>query len=303
MSVPIASSPAPALWQPIGEIVADFRTECSDLEQLVQSLFDQLDQLRAELERKAHDIDRERQRVVERERQLSEQRKETSRIAHQFEHQEAKLSEALAELDEVKSLLRRQYDESTQRDALHDSQLNKQLAQLQRERQTLHRQLTDSQSELTKSVGLARDLAQARKEIGDLRSELASRGDGGAEGGSHDGSYDRAALEAELEAVRGRAAELYETLAHERRSLSEQRSEAATEMKQLRRIVERQAELLGERPNNQTVTVARETTVEHFDDEPIEETSSSDPVISSVMAQFAKLQKEVAERRKQRKVK
>lgn len=300
----MATAAAPAHWQPIGEIVAEFRTECSDFEHLVQSLFDQLDQLRAELERKARDLEKERQRVTERERQLSEQRKETSRIAHQFEHQEAKLSEALVELDEVKNLVRRQSEETSQREALFDTQLHKQLETLQRERQTLHRQLTDSQNELTKNVGLARDLAQARKEIADLRSELAApreasfaRGAGSAE--------DLVAVELELEMVRGRATELSDALAQERRAAAEHRNEANNEIKQLRRIVERQADLLGERPNSNTVTVARETTVESFEDhdEEVEETASSDPVISSVMAQFAKLQKEVAERRKQRKVK
>ena len=302
----LASTAAPAHWQPIGEIVAEFRTECSDFEHLVQSLFDQLDQLRAELERKARDLDKERQRVADRERQLSEQRKETSRIAHQFEHQEAKLSEALGELDELKTLIRRQNEETTQRDALHDTQIVKQLETLQRERQTLHRQLTDAQSELTKSVGLSRDLAQARKEIADLREEVAARAEAGyAQGASGSGGEDRAALEAELEMVRGRAAELYDILAQERRTTAEQRVEATNELKQLRRIVERQAELLGERPQSttNTVTVARETTVEGFDDEPSEDTPSADPVINSVMAQFAKLQKDVAERRKQRKVK
>src|SRR5690606_10025218 len=78
----MATAATPAHWQPIGEIVAEFRTECSDFEHLVQSLFDQLDQLRGELERKGRELEKERQRVAERERQLSEQRKETSRFAH-----------------------------------------------------------------------------------------------------------------------------------------------------------------------------------------------------------------------------
>jgi hypothetical protein len=270
----MATAAAPANWQPIGEIVAGFRNECSEFEHLVQSLFDQLDQLRVELERKSQEVERERQRV-------SEQRKETSRIAHQFEHQEAKLSEALNEIEELKNLVSRAGQDSAQRDAL------------------------------------VRDLATARKELADARAEIAR---GGGSGGGEEGERvtelerERAALEAELELVRGRASELYELLAQERKAATEHRNESATELKQLRRIVEKQAELLSERPAEPAHPPARSAPVreshptreiggDDLDDETLESTPSSDPVISSVMAQFAKLQKEVAERRKHRKPK
>jgi septal ring factor EnvC (AmiA/AmiB activator) len=242
---------APTPWQPIGEIVAEFRNECSDFDHLVQSLFDQLDQLRAELDRKMRELERERQRVQERERQLAEQRKETSRIAHQFEHQEAKLSETLTELEELKGLVK-----------------------------------SVNSPNLSTEAALAKELAQARQELAELRAARQTGED----------DSERAALEAELEMVRSRAAELHETLAQERRALAEQRNEAANELKQLRRIVEKQAELLGERPAGGHPTVARETVRREGDGN-----DQADPVINSVMQQFAKLQKEVAERRKHRK--
>lgn len=243
---------APTPWQPIGEIVAEFRNECSDFDHLVQSLFDQLDQLRAELDRKMRELERERQRVIERERQLAEQRKETNRIAHQFEHQEAKLSETLTELEELKGLVKSVNTPSPSTEA-----------------------------------ALAKELAQARQELAALRANQPSGED----------DSERAALEAELEMVRGRAAELYDTLAQERRTLAEQRNEATNELKQLRRIVEKQAELLGERPAGGHATVAREVAKPERDGND----QAADPVINSVMQQFAKLQKEVAERRKHRK--
>jgi hypothetical protein len=293
--------PAPVCWQPIGETVAEFRSECSDFEHLVQSLFDQLDLMRGELDRKLRDLERERHKVAERERQLSEQRKETSRIAHQFEHQEAKLSESLAELDEVKNLIRRQGEETAQRESSLEGQLQKQLEILQRERQTMQRQLTDAQTELAKQAGVACDLAHARKEIADLRAERGARGEGDAVYATGDDS-ERAAIETELELVRSRAAELYDTLAQERRAIAEQRAESTNEIKQLRRIVEKQAELLSE-PASAPVkeSSVREVAPVERNEEQADAAPSSDPVIGSVMAQFAKLQKEVAERRKQRK--
>lgn len=296
------ASIAAAFWQPIGETVAEFRSECSDLEHIVQSLFDQLDQLRIELDRKGREVERERQRVAERERQLSDQRKETNRFAHQFEHQEAKLSETLAEIEELKILVRRAAEETTQRDALIESQNEKHLEQLQRERQSLQRQLTEAQNELTKHASMARDLAIARKEISDLRASggnVVIHGEDAEQVSELE--QERAALEAELELVRGRAAELYEALAQERRVLAEHRLETNNELKQLRRIVEKQAELLTDRAA--AAPAHREVAVDDVDDEPIEASATADPVISSVMAQFAKLQKDVAERRKQRKTK
>lgn len=296
------ASAASAWWQPIGETVAEFRSECSELEHVVQTLFEQLEQLRGELERKAQEVEYQRERGAERERQLAEQRKETNRFAHQFEHQEAKLSETLAEIEELKTMVRRAAEDTSQRDAAVESHIEKQVELLQRERQALQRQLADAQSELSKHAANARDLAIARKEIADLRANH-----GGVAHSGEDAEHvaeleqERAALEAELELVRGRAAELYDALAQERRSLAEHRAETNNELKQLRRIVEKQAELLTERVN--AASVARDVPTADVEDEPIDTSAASDPVISSVMAQFAKLQKEVAERRKQRKVK
>lgn len=293
-----------AVWQPIGETVAEFRSECGEFEHGIESLFDQLDHLRSELDRKMREVERERHRLAERERQLSDQRKETSRIAHQFEHQEAKLSETLAELDELKNLVRRAVEDSSERESQAGSQLEKQFESLQRERQALQRQLAEAQSEITKQSALARDLAAARQEINDLRSSISSS-EGGAVRLPEDQErvseleQERAALEAELELVRGRAAELHEAVAQERRALAEHRAETNNELKQLRRLVEKQAELLNERVVVPAAPSSREVSVADVAEEPPQ--PASDPVINSVMAQFAKLQKEVAERRKHRK--
>lgn len=227
-----------APWQPIGEIIADFRTECADFNQLVQGLFDQLDQMQRELDHRMRDLEREREKVAERERQLSDQRQETNRFAHQFEHQEAKLSEALTELEALKALICEQRSH--------------------------------------------RPEPSADPDIRELQQE-------------------RHALETELELVRGRAAELYDALVQQKRALDDYRQETSGELKQLRRIVEKQAELLAEGSTGGATSAAhRESGNTEEDDEPAVHEAPADPVVSSVMAQFAKLQKEVAERRKQR---
>jgi chromosome segregation ATPase len=288
---------APALWQPIGEIVAEFRNECGDFEHILQGLFDQLEHLRGELDHRHRQLEQEQQRVAERERQLAEQRQDNNRMTHQFEHQEARLSETLTELEELKTLVRRAVEDNAERDALAEAHLERQVDALQQ-------QLAAAQTESTKHATMARDLAAARKELADLRAEFNQRGATQAIAPEAaeliaELQHERSALESELELVRGRAAELHDALAQERRALSEHRAETANELKQMRRMIEKQAELLSDR----TVTVAAaheamNVTAAH---EATEAAPPADPVISSVMAQFAKLQKEVAERRKQRK--
>jgi chromosome segregation ATPase len=267
----MATASTPAHWQPIGETVAEFRNECADFEHLIESLFDQLDVLRCELGRKMHDLQQERDRVAQRERELAEQREENQRAAHQFEHQEAKLSAALSEIDELKNVVASQQESSVE------------------------------------SAALAQELAAAQHEISELRAQLLARPAGGANDQQvAELEQERSALESELELVRGRAAELYDSLSQERRVLNELRTESAAELKQLRRLVERQSELLAERATSgnasNTLTVSRETIMAESARESADDAGpAADPVVNSVMAQFAKLQKEVAERRKQRK--
>jgi len=103
---------------------------------------------------------------------------------------------------------------------------------------------------------------------------------------------ERVELESELELVRTRATELQEIVNQQRRELVEQRADITTELRLLRELVEsrpQQAEYEGE--DEALVTAASHS-------EPLG--SSPDPVVSSVMAQFARLQKDVAQRRKKK---
>ena len=119
---------------------------------------------------------------------------------------------------------------------------------------------------------------------------------------------ERAELEAELELVRTRAQELQETVAQQKRELADSRDELQAEMKLLRQLVEQQSDLLaggGGEERRDSLTLTHPNTrpgpamtlvrpqPAHVDEAP----SGSDPVVSSVMAQFARLQKDVAQRR------
>jgi len=106
-------------------------------------------------------------------------------------------------------------------------------------------------------------------------------------------SRQREALENELELVRMRAAELAESLAEQGRQIAQERAQWNEELRRMRRLLE-------------TLASARQgPAVPEAEEPPVAEpaaaasrTSSEDPVLGSVMAQFQMLQKDLARRRR-----
>ncbi len=123
---------------------------------------------------------------------------------------------------------------------------------------------------------------------------------------------ERDRLEGELELVRTRACELQEVVAEQQDQLAQQHDDVSDELRQLKTVIESQLSSMQRKsqpyerftapapqpPSQQPAPVAANVT----QPQPIEnaETPPSDPVVSSVMAQFARLQKDVAQRRKKK---
>jgi len=104
---------------------------------------------------------------------------------------------------------------------------------------------------------------------------------------------ERAELEAELEAVRGRAAEMAESLAEQKRLLAQQQVEWAREFNRMRCLLEGMSGRLAE-----GLAGAVAGNVEPAPGAaPAAAPPAGDPVLDSVLAQFAMLQKDVARRR------
>jgi chromosome segregation ATPase len=200
------------------------------------------------------------------------------------------------------------------------------LAELKRHVAAIPAQLAGAGGGGGESIGpLVQQLADLKRNIDQTRSELtgaidraaASRGDLAAvvASGSPEASErflalekERAELEAELELVRTRAQELQETVAQQKRELTDSRDELQAELKLLRQLIEQHSDLAGGgegEPRREAITLAHthvrsnpaatlvRPTQAHVDEAP----SGADPVVSSVMAQFARLQKDVAQRR------
>jgi chromosome segregation ATPase len=165
------------------------------------------------------------------------------------------------------------------------------------------------------SVRHAEALAQAelvtvRREIEDARVQLSTLPARNNELKEHlqELERERCGLEAELEALRVRAAELADHLAEIKRETAEERAEWAAELKQLRRALERQTELLSDRL---TITHSLEKNSPPATSIPTQATpanpatapaavsppTSKDAVLGSVIAQFEMLQKDRQRRR------
>lgn len=281
------------ILQPMQAVVAEFRNECSDLESLVMAMFDDLDRMRVELERKALEIDAEKQRNCEQESRLRQQREDTERYTESLRQQEERLAGAFASLNDMREQIAHEREDSLARSHRLDEHEHKRVEELEKEANELRQQLNESLTELRLMSRSTLELAQAREQItqcqneimeltGQLHAATAANGDAKL---LSDLERERDELRDEVELLRDRAAELSENMVSQRVEMERQREELTNELKHLRRFVEMQTEMMMTRNPNASVAATPR---------------SSDAVTSAVMAQFSKVQRDASERRKTR---
>jgi SMC interacting uncharacterized protein involved in chromosome segregation len=302
-----------------GRQLADQRKEVGRLSHQIEQQDGQLREALGELRGMREQLDRERSRVQEHE-------------ALQTTALQQRLTQIESERDEL-----RRHCEALQAQAAAGggnsggadvvTPLLGELAELRRHCEALHAQAASVSSSGNSNSGdvvtpLMSELADLRRHVLETRSELSGAIDRAAATRSEAahavvsvspedgerylaGEKERAELEAELELVRTRASELQETVAQQKRELAEQREELQSELKLLRQLIEQQSDLMAagddSRRESVNVTMTRPGPAVTLvrppaavdDDAP----AGADPVVSSVMAQFARLQKDVAQRR------
>lgn len=339
MTATLASANLAAPLRPLAETAALFRQECSALDHLIEDLYRDVEQLREELVKKGDEIEEGRRKLAERGRQLAEQRKEGGRLVGLLEQQEARAGETLNEVKSLREQLAREREESQQREATRIAFLEQKQRAAEAERDQLRHELNvlqataaaagstggagaESLAPLLSELGeMRRQMSETQSQVGQTQTQLqeartqlgetiersvaaAAAQMPAAVGGQPADEQtlarvsglerERLELESELELVRTRATELQELVNQQRRELVEQRADVTTELRLLRELVE-------QRPS-------RSAAAEY---EPEEEPAlvgaaargdgpPADPVVSSVMAQFARLQKDVAQRRKKK---
>jgi chromosome segregation ATPase len=273
---------APTAWLPLQETAAEFRHECVALEQFVDKLLHDLDYLRLEIEHKADELEQTQRQLEERSRQLEEQRALSARLSEHLERQETQLDVALGELRELRTQLDAYKKDAVERDGGEAASASSDAR-------------PDWLSELDE---LRSQLSEAQSEISSAIQRASESGSSAAQGDSPSAEWvrERSELETELEVVRSRAAELQDIVDTQRRELGEARAEMSSELKELRRLVEQQASLLA-RNSGPMPTIPAPRDVE---DPEAKDPPADDPVMNSVAAQFAKLQKDMALRRKKK---
>lgn len=266
--------PRSPAWQPLQQTLADACGGLAAFHERVQVIFSDLDRLRDDLDRRAHEISRQENDLARREAAFADQRKEIGRLSHQVEHREAETASAWAEVEKLKAELhvadkeRKEWRARWESTAADPSGNNSETA----------KELTETKKEL----------AAAKKKIEELQNQLKSlEGMENAQEAIAELEQDRADLEAELALVRDRAEELYNKTREQKEELNDQRDALMSELKQLRRVVERQAELLAESRGGRGGDGASH----------VIKSVERDPVLDSVTSQFARLHKDANSRR------
>ncbi|MBM4090633.1 MAG: hypothetical protein FJ276_14615 [Planctomycetes bacterium] len=330
-------------WQPLHDTAQDLRNGCSELERVVESLFEEVDHLRVELLQRMVQVEADYGLVKQRALQVDQREAELSGLAERLELQEAAHEQGLADLRRDREELARARDAlekergaareqcdafqeqldglRQERDELQRGRgasmeqlaaLHDELESLKREREGHLRELATAReaAEVVSGqgesvVGRSADLAELEEELAETRRQLeaarltrqsasddqsASHGSVQLEDELRELKRERDALEEELEIVRDRATQLNETLADQQHVLTLQKSELSNEVQQLRRLVDKQAELITDRSD------CRQPQTSPADE--LAQQPTADPVVASVMAQFAKLQRDVAQRRR-----
>ena len=176
------------------------------------------------------------------------------------ESQQKQLEEIVSELETAREQLRAQEEQEDDRNDERLASMERELAEAEQRLQTQEQLIEQLRDESQRGEESAGDDA-----IGQLVQE-------------------RDELQNELETVRSRAVELHETVAEQKREFARQRDEMSSELNLLRKRLDKQNKNLSE----STVEPAA----------PPAPQSAEDPVVQSVMAQFARLQQDAATRRK-----
>jgi chromosome segregation ATPase len=233
---------------------------------------------------------------------LGGDREETTRLTHELEQREAHLEATVAELEETRQQLAARQQSEADEGSAQQAELQGRIDQLLQEKSELQQRLDRSEDNLQRLADAEAELSDTRRQLQEARHQLdqqslavdVAQADRVPPEVVNELREERDALEAELELVRSQAAELNETISEQQRQLDTQKTEITGEVSQLRRLFEQQAQLMTER------TIARETVAVGAPAPRATETAAEDPVVTSVMAQFAKLQRDVAQRRRRK---
>jgi chromosome segregation ATPase len=223
----------------------------------------------------------------------------------ELEQQTASLEATRLELERNRTQL---VDELAAATATDSEGIKARLAEVEQEKAALKEELAQAHQHTSRLAGSALELADSHGQLAQARAELLDLQHRLNESEKHSGSefqqqirsleQERTSLETELESVRNRIVQLAEESALEKRRMTEERAEWSGELRQLRRVLEKNVVMLSHHQHTDETSRSHPPAPPELDPpsgQPV--APGEDPVLDSVMAQFEMLQKDLVRRR------
>jgi len=300
------SIPLKSLEQPLRDSIRELRRGYQAVSDCLEQTMAECDMRGTELADCRRQLAEARRSLSECEKQLGERTRSDGDLANRYtalkKQVEAKQTE-LSQANERAALALSEGAQSQQRLELQveqSQQLRQQNERMQAEAESARGELAQLRTQFTALAESAAEAVKLRGELADAKSLVARQqeqlaaaplGNVQSEALNQELAAERLQrqqLENELDVLRHRGAELTETLAEQKRAVAEEREHWNEELRQLRRAVERQSEMLNQRaaqsPGGQSST-------ETVPNRPTSNGQGADKVIGSVLEQFEMLQR------------
>lgn len=258
-------------WDVVRESLAQICASHGEADHFFAGVFEQIEELAAELMRRQQTWLAERREVED-----------------DLDRRKSESEQERAALDAEREQARTEVEQSDRKMAAALSETQNELADARQEIQRQRSELENAPAEVVRVETDPQVLEQLQRSESD-REDLQRQ---------------RAVLETELDSVRNRAAEMAETVAVQKGQLAEERAQWSGEFKRMRRLLEtltkRQAAQEEEETADRWSPAAVPQGAMQQVAEPVGAVAhGGDPVLGSVVAQFEMLQKDLARRRKQ----
>ncbi|WDI40389.1 hypothetical protein [Bremerella sp. P1] len=281
-------------YAPLDQALTQLRQHNGELEKFIDHLLQEIANLGQEVESRASELMKARREIDHTSEVSVQAAQENLRLSQQVVEREEALKKANAEIEQ----LRQQLSESAQNPP-SDPASQQRIAELEQ-------QLQNSQSHSQQDTDLLEEVEQLRRDLAATKLELMRRDEAHTivrEDSDHDTLRERnQALEGELQQARGRAVQLTEEIDQQRKELNQQKSAWSEELQAMRSLLERRTAAPTEtaQPQSFADTSVISDTATVCRDELEYRANNNNTVVDSVMAQFAKLQRDVNKRRGQR---
>jgi len=294
-------------WQPISDCFDQLRNEREALSEFLVESFSELDDLRSQLEEHWRHLSQGQTALAKQQGEFDARRQQVRQnLESQSDNRAAQITALEVELETARREMSQLLDTCIEERSENETQIE----QLEQQRDRYAEELAAAKQRLAQFVKSWEVLARSRgasSEFNDadavapeaLEDSYTATEESIEEIALHKQQVaelqeERDALEKELDSVRLRANELNNTVDVTRRQMAEQQAQWSVELKQMRQVLQRQAELIsaGQTVSPATAPAAVAVPAPTVSDEQ----RANERVVGAVMAQFEKLRQQRAQR-------